>query len=257
MKRIPIRLLVVFLFVSCITINNTAAQKADRLTSTDTATFFDNSRNRKIPVAYYHAAQQKTPVKNQPVVILNHGYGKNAPGSYLEYSYIAEDLVRMGYFVVSIQHELPTDELLPDTGKPQIVRRPNWERGVENIRFVIHELQQKYPQLNFKRVTLIGHSNGGDMAMLFAHKYPEKVYKIISLDNRRMALPRVKRPKIYTLRSNDHPADEGVLPTEEEKKKYGITVHATPVDHNNMDNDATDEEKKVLLGFIEKYLGEK
>jgi hypothetical protein len=33
-------------------------------------------------------------------------------------------------------------------------------------------------------------------------------------------------PKIYTLRSNDYPADEGVLPGEEEQKKYQMTVQA-------------------------------
>jgi predicted peptidase len=257
MKKIRSQLLLALWVVSCFAINKATAQKVKSLVSRDTAQFYDNARKRQIPVAYYHPSQQTKPIKNQQIVILNHGYGKNAPDSYLEYSYIAEDLVKMGYFVVSIQHELPTDDLIPDAGKPQIVRRPFWERGAENIRFVIQELQKKYPQLDYKHITLIGHSNGGDMSMLFAHKYPEKVYKVISLDNRRMALPRVKTPKLYTLRSNDYPADEGVLPEVAEQKKYGITVQATPVNHNNMDNDASDEEKKVLLEFIEKYLKEK
>lgn len=257
MHRSLVQLFCFMFFMSFIIINKATGQNVVYATCHDTTQFYDNARKRQIPVAYYHPSPQKTPVKNQQLVILNHGYGANAPGSYLEYSYIAEDLARLGYFVVSIQHELPTDGLIPDAGKPQIVRRPFWERGAENIRFVIQELQKKYPQLDYKHITLIGHSNGGDMSMLFAHKYPDKVYKVISLDNRRMALPRVKTPKIYTLRSNDHPADEGVLPNDEEQKKYDITVQTTPVNHNNMDNDAKDEEKKVLLGFIEQYLADK
>jgi hypothetical protein len=55
------------------------------------------------------------------------------------------------------------------------------------------------------------------MTALFANNYPNFVYKIITLDNRRMYLPKTLIPKIYTLRSNDYP-DEGVLPTMEEQK---------------------------------------
>jgi predicted esterase len=82
------------------------------------------------------------------------------------------------------------------------------------------------PDLDYKHLTLIGHSNGGDMAALFGNQHPNLVYKIITMDNRRMFLPRTSIPKIYSLRSNDYPADEGVLPGEEEQKKYQMTVQA-------------------------------
>lgn len=256
MKKIVTQLILVLLFVCGIALNEATAQKAKYPVSKDTSTLFDKARNRKIPVAYY--APVSVPIiKDQQIVIISHGYGNNKTNSYLAYSYIGEYLAGKGYFVVSIQHELPTDELIPDAGKPQVVRRPFWERGAENIRFVLAELKRKHQQMDHKHITLIGHSNGGDMSVLFAQKYPDKVYRVISLDNRRMPIPRVKSPKIYTLRSNDHPADQGVLPTKEEQKKYGITVQATAINHNNMLDGAKDEEKKVLLGFIEKYLKEK
>ncbi|MBB5621242.1 hypothetical protein HDE69_002295 [Pedobacter cryoconitis] len=47
------------------------------------------------------------------------------------------------------------------------------------------------------------------MSMLFATQHPELVDKVISLDNRRMPFPRVSKPRIYSLRSSDQPADEG------------------------------------------------
>src|SRR5690606_17630538 len=106
------------------------------------------------------------------------------------YSYITSYLASQGYFVVSIQHELPGDSLLPLDGIPQVVRRPNWERGVENIHFVINYLKKSYPQLNFQEITLGGHSNGGDMVALFPERYPKEVHRIFTLDNRRMALPK-------------------------------------------------------------------
>lgn len=158
------------------------------------------------------------------------------------------------YFVVSIQHELPTDELLAMTGKLQETRRPNWERGVQNILFVLEKIKKEYPQLKYNELTLIGHSNGGDMTVLFAHKYPELVSKLISMDNRRMELPRTSSPQIFSLRSNDYSADENVLPSDEEAKKYNITIDFTDINHSNMDNDATEKERKYLTKKILEYL---
>lgn len=221
----------------------------------DTVTLLDKNRNRKIPVAYF---SPKIIPKNsrQQVVIFNHGYGQNKGGDYLIYSYLTEKLASKGYFVVSIQHELPTDELLPTEGNLQAIRMPFWERGVENILFVLNELKNTKPKLDFKHITIIGHSNGGDMTALFANKYPDLVYKIITMDNRRMYLPKTSIPKVYTLRSNDYPADKDVLPTEEEAKKFNITVQPTNINHGRMDDKASQEERKILNDYVLQYLQE-
>ncbi|MBK8627812.1 MAG: alpha/beta hydrolase, partial [Saprospiraceae bacterium] len=95
-----------------------------------------------------------------------------------------------GFFVVSIQHELATDSLLAIDRNLQIVRRPFWGNVVQIIfLYVINELKRTNPDLDFKHITLVGHSNGGDMTALFPQKYPNIVEKIVALDNRRMALP--------------------------------------------------------------------
>ncbi|MFT3795266.1 alpha/beta hydrolase family protein [Flavobacterium sp.] len=218
----------------------------------DTLTLFDQQRNRKIPIAIYHSNAKN--VQNKIPVILNHGYGKNKGGDYLKYSYIAETLAARGYFVISIQHELPTDELMPTSGKPQEVRLPFWERGVQNISFVVGEMKIRYPELHFPQLVLIGHSNGGDTSMLLGQKFPELADKIISLDNRRMALPRTKQPKIYTIRSVDFPADEGVLPNEAERREFAIRVDFSKVPHNNMGDSGSEEEKRYLIGKVLEYL---
>jgi len=62
------------------------------------------------------------------------------------------------------------------------------------------------------------------MTSLFPQKYPNIVEKIITLDNRRMTFPKTNQLKVYSLRSSDQSADEGVLPTEEEQKKFGIRL---------------------------------
>lgn len=237
------------LLMSCSTKNKIASNQTYTF-RLDTLTLFDQSRNREIPIACY-----KPQIDTPKIVIFSHGYGENKGGSYLAYSYLTTYLASKGYLVASIQHELPTDSLMPTTGIPQIVRQPFWERGADNIWFVINELKKSNPELNFNYITLVGHSNGADITALFPQRYPDIVDKIITLDNRRMALPRTANPKVYSLRSSDQPADEGVLPTDEEQKKYGITIKKLPnTIHNDMDDHANDRQRKEIRDYIMSFL---
>lgn len=216
-------------------------------------TLIDASRHRGIPVAFYlpHSGIERKTIP----VIFSHGYGENKGGDYLAYSYLATNLAKHGYVVVSIQHEIVTDSLIPATGIPQIVRRSNWERGVRNIGFVLEEMRIRYPNLNYKQLVLIGHSNGGDMAMLFGQLHPEKAAKIISLDNRRVALPRSSHPQIFSLRSNDQLADEGVLPSLREQHTFGITIVKLPnTGHNEMDDHAPPEKQIEINNYLLEFL---
>jgi len=219
----------------------------------DTVTLIDNLRQRRIPIALYKPTKEKA---NQQIIIFSHGYGQNQGGDYLAYSYLTKYLSDKGYFVVSIQHELPTDDLIPSNGIPQVVRRPFWDRGADNIMYVINELKKSNAELNFKRLVLIGHSNGADMVALFPQKYPNIAHKIITLDNRRMTLPRTKEnPKVYSLRSSDQPADEGVLPTNEEKKRFGMTVIKLPnTIHNDMNDRANSSQRKEINEYVLSFL---
>jgi predicted peptidase len=221
---------------------------------TDSLNLFDSARNRLVPVALYLPETYKGGQK-QKVVILSHGYTVNQPGANRGYSYITENLASKGYFVASIQHELPGDEVMPYVGIPQLVRRPYWERGSANILFVLNELKKRYPNLDYDHLILIGHSNGADMTALFAQQHPELVDKIIELDNRRMALPRTAHPKIYSIRSSDQPADEGVLPAEEERVKFGITIVKLPnTIHNDMGDRANPRQRKEINDYIMQFL---
>jgi predicted peptidase len=221
----------------------------------DSLYLFDQTRRRAVPVALYFPERAKN---EQKLVIFSHGYGQNKGGDNVAYSYLTEYLATKGYFVASIQHELPTDDLLPLTGKAQIVRRPFWERGADNILFVINELRKLKPNLDFKDITLIGHSNGGDMTALFPQKYPNVVTRIVTLDHRRMALPRAKMPKILSLRSSDQAADEGVLPSETEQKTFDIKIIKLPnTIHDDMDDHANEVQRKEINSYILGFLKEK
>jgi len=222
----------------------------------DTLVLLDSSRNRPIPIAYYRP--EGSDQLNAKLVLISHGYGENKPGTYLHFSSLARNLAIHGYAVASIQHELPNDETLPMKGDLAALRRPNWERGVANMEFVREALGRRYPSLHTDRIDVIGHSNGGDMAMLFAEMHPTRVGTAISLDNRRMPLPRVSQPRICSVRANDAPADPGVLPTPEEQALFGIRIIDLPdTRHVDMDDRAPEKQRAVLNQLVLDLLAKK
>jgi hypothetical protein len=219
----------------------------DNNIQTTTLELFDKTPNRLVPVAVYTAPLQE--VAKQPVAIINHGYlVKNT-----EYVFLAELLVNMGYLVASIQHDLPTDKPLPRKGNIYEKRKPLWARGVQNISFVLQELQARYPKLDLKNLTLIGHSNGGDIAMLYATNHPVK--NVISLDNLRMPLPKTGSTRILSLRASDTEADQGVLPTKEEQQQFGINIiNLQNAKHADLCDNGSKELKQEVSDLIAKFL---
>ena len=253
-------LLIIAVNTSCVPAQNISAQQNKEVINqfeveTESLNLLDETRNREIPVALYSptSTMNMSGVKRPKLklAIVNHGYG----GKNTEYTFIAKNLVTRGYFVASVQHELPSDEPLSMTGNLYETRKPNWERGVQNILFVVQELKRIKPDLDFKDLLLVGHSNGGDMAMLFAKEHPKLVRKIISLDNRRVPFPRTRKPQILSLRSSDQAADAGVLPTEAEREKFGVKIiKLNDTLHNDMWDGATEKQKQKINQIISDFL---
>lgn len=56
---------------------------------------------------------------------------------------------------------------------------------------------------------------------------------------------------------SDQPADEGVLPSEMEIKKYKMKiVNLANTTHNEMDNNANKEQRKELQEYVLKFINE-
>lgn len=188
----------------------------------DTTSVYDPVRERRIPIAIMRPTHPaEVPCS---VVLISHGYNANAPGTYLLFRGIAKGLADVGFAVVSVQLELPGDTPLPLRGDPRTVRRPIWDRGVQDLLAVIQALVVQEPTWALDKVDLIGHSNGGDISMLLAQEHPEVVHTAVSMDNLRMPLPRTAVPRIVSLRAEDTTADPGVLPTAEEQRIHRIEV---------------------------------
>lgn len=226
------------------------------ITRIDTLTWVDSLRNRIIPISIYNR-ENMTNLKyslhkniHKKLVILNPGYG----GTRTDYSYIAVNLAINGYLVVTIQHDLATDDSLPRTGDIYKLRKPFWDTGVKSILYVTDRLKKEYIGLDYTNIVLIGHSNGGDMAMLIANEYPKFAKVVISLDNRRVPFPRSATPKIFSIRSSDQRADPNVLPSVKEQKKYKMKVVKVNTIHNDMGESGTDAQKKEINDQIIRFL---
>jgi len=226
----------------------------------ETITFYDASRDNR-PVSVYIAVRRDKEMEANagmiklPVAVLNHGNTvKNT-----EYSFLVNILAARGYLVISPQHDLPTDPpMVTKLGEPYVGRLAQIQRGVANIQFVLNEMRNVQPNADYTKVTMDGHSMGGDIAMYFAKEYPDEVKRVVTLDNLRVPFVQHGKFKILSLRSNDpqFKADPGVLPSKEEADKAGITVVHTAFQHNDMRDTGPDDARGAIQSMLDKFLAD-
>lgn len=226
----------------------------------ETITFYDASRdNRPVPV---HVAirrdrefQADAGLITLPVAVLNHGNTvKNT-----EYGFLSTVFAMRGYLVLSPQHDLPTDPpMVTKPGELYVGRLPQILRGVANIHLAIAEMKKLQPNADYGRVTMVGHSMGGDISMYFAKQYPDEIKKVVTLDNLRVPFMTAGKFKILSFRSKDpqFKTDPGVLPTDEECEKAGITVVNTDFQHNDMRDTGPDGAKSSIQGMLDRFLSD-
>src|SRR5580693_1756450 len=225
-----------------------------------TLTFFDPLRTDR-PVAVDIAVlrdrewEATAEMITLPVVILSHGNTVK----FTEYSFLANVFAARGYMVVSIQHDLETDEpMVTKVGEPYVGRGMQYNRGIANIMFAIDELKKLQPNSDYRHLTMVGHSNGGDISMYFAKRYPEMIKKVVTLDNLRVPFMTDGKFKILSFRSKDpvFKADPGVVPDDEICQKAGITVIRTGYQHNELSDRGPDEVKTAIQAILDKFLSE-
>jgi hypothetical protein len=224
----------------------------------ETLTFNDPARDNR-PVAVDIAVRRDKEMQANagmitlPVAILNHGNTVK----FTEYSFLANIFAARGYLAVSIQHDLPTDApLVTKVGEIYVGRLPQYQRGIANIRFAVDEMKKIEPNADYDRLTMVGHSNGGDISMYFAKMYPDEIKKVVTLDNLRVPFMTDGRFKILSFRSKDpvFKPDPGVVPNEEVCEKSGITVVQTGYQHTDMSDRGPDDAKNSIQGMLDKFL---
>jgi pimeloyl-ACP methyl ester carboxylesterase len=119
-------------------------------------------------------------------------------------------------------------------------------------------MKKVQPNADYDRVTMVGHSMGGDISMYFAKMYPDQIKKIVTLDNLRVPFMTEGKFKILSFRSKDpvFKPDPGVVPAEELCEKAGITVVNTDFQHNDMRDTGPDQAKASIQGMLDKFLSD-
>jgi len=189
-----------------------------------------------------------------PVAVISNGNTvKNT-----EYSFLANVFAARGYLVASVQQDVPTDPpLVTRVGLPYVGRRQVYEKGEANILFVVEQLKKLQPNADYDHLTLVGHSNGGDIAMYFAKQHPELVSKVVTLDNLRVPFVLSDKLKILSFRSRDpnFKTDPGVLPTPQQAKAEGIDIVQTKFQHTWMSDRGPELAKERIQATLDEFLG--
>jgi hypothetical protein len=225
----------------------------------ETLNLFDAARQR--PVAVDLAVRRDYEMKANagywklPVAVISNGNTVRNT----EYSFLANVLAARGYLVASVQQDLPTDPpLMTKPGQPYVGRQPVYERGEANILFVIGQLKELQPNADYGHLTLVGHSNGGDIAMFCAKRHPELVSKVITLDNLRVPFVLNHQLKILSFRSKDpnFKTDPGVLPTAQQAKADGIEIVNTRFQHTDMSDRGPEAVKERIQAMLDHFLSD-
>ena len=117
-------------------------------------------------------------------------------------------------------------------------------------------MKKVQPNAEYDRLTMVGHSMGGDITMYFAKQYPDEIKKVVTLDNLRVPFLTEGKFKILSFRSQDpqFKADPGVIPDPEQCEKAGITVVDTDFRHNDMRDTGPDAAKTSIQSMLDKFL---
>jgi hypothetical protein len=189
--------------------------------------------------------------KQCPVAVLSPGYGFSGT----DYSFITAELYRTGYLVIALHDSATGVRLDPKLPVGNQIRAMA-NVASQSILMALNDAAPQYPGFDWQHLLLVGHSLGGDGSAQFAADNPNRVSSLISLDNRRVALPRAANIHVLTIRASDEPPDPGVVPSEEEQRRYGTcVVHIDSARHYDMQDGGSEQLKADITSMISTFLG--
>ncbi|WP_231574722.1 alpha/beta hydrolase [Vibrio sp. ECSMB14106] len=179
----------------------------------------DSARDRFIPIEVVlpQNSNSCTTIEQCDVAFIS--AGNRVP--FTKYSFVGEMLNDRGYMTIYVDHELPSDPPLSKTGDLYKTRIENWTRGAQTLNVLQHKLASRYPTYDFDKLILVGHSNGGDISTWLSNENKGYISQLITLDHKRVILPKNEKIRVLSIRATEYPTKEGVLPTESEQKQYG------------------------------------
>lgn len=220
----------------------------------ETIEFYDAARQRTVSIDLAvrrdYEMRANAGYYKLPVAIVSHGNTVRNT----EYSFLSNAFAARGYLVACIQHDLPNDApLMTREGSLYVGRLAVYERAEQNILFAIEQLEKVQPNADYDHLTMVGHSNGGDISVYFAHEHPDLVTRIVTLDNLRVPLVSAGFAKVLSFRSKDEhfKADPGVVPA---KSSDDMDIVRTDALHTDMSDRGPDPLKEKIQAELDRFL---
>ncbi|MBR9857075.1 MAG: alpha/beta hydrolase [Gammaproteobacteria bacterium] len=215
----------------------------------------DAERNRDIPISVTlpTEAQACTLARKCKVAFIS--AGNRVP--YEQYRFTSERLNLLGYLTIAVDHELPQDPPLSRTGDLYQTRIENWQRGAATLAFLQQQLPARFAEYDFNQLLLVGHSNGGDISAWLANEGKDYIAGIITLDHRRVSLPKSDAVRVLSIRATEYPTVQAVLPTDAEQRQYnGCVVEIADSKHMDLTDYGTTRVKQAAAEMVEGFLSQ-
>ena len=134
-------------------------------------------------------------------------------------------------------------------------RIENWKRGAKTIQVVQNTLSKRFINYDFQHLTLIGHSNGGDIATWLTNENSTSVKQLITLDHKRVTLPKNSDLKVLAITSPEYAIKKGVLLSNLERKQFAVCViDIAKSKHMDFTDYGTMAIKQEVIQIINRFL---
>ena len=219
-------------------------------------TVHDAERNRNIPISVTLPVEARACTHARKCKVAFISAGNRVP--YQQYRFISERLNSLGYLTIAVDHELPQDPPLSRTGDLYQTRIENWQRGAATLAFLQQQLPARFAEYDFNQLLLVGHSNGGDISAWLANEGKDYIASIITLDHRRVTLPKSDAVRVLSIRATEYPTAQAVLPTDAEQRQYnGCVLAITDSKHMDLTDYSISRVKQAAAEMVEGFLSEK
>ncbi|MFP2768145.1 alpha/beta hydrolase [Oceanisphaera sp. KMM 10153] len=215
----------------------------------------DAERERNIPISVSLPTEARACTLARKCKVAFLSAGNRVP--YEQYRFISERLNSLGYLTIAVDHELPQDPPLSRAGDLYQTRIENWQRGAVTLAFLQQQLPDRFTEYDFNQLLLVGHSNGGDISAWLANEGKDYIVNLITLDHRRVSLPKSDAVRVLSIRATEYPTAQAVLLTDAEQREYnGCVVAITDSKHMDLSDYGTAWVKQTVAEVIEGFLSQ-
>ena len=124
---------------------------------------------------------------------------------------------------------------------------------------MLGQLKKQQPNADYDHLTLVGHSNGGDISMYFAKQHPDLVSKVVTLDNLRVPFvlsDKIEDPVVPLQGPEFQDRSRCAADAQQAAREDGIDIIKTRAQHTEMSDRGPDSVKEKIQATLDHFLTE-